>query len=128
MKQILLSDDDEAIRTLYQQLLRDRFTDYGVEVLTDGDSLVGRLEKEVDNVAVVITDNSMPPGPAGSEVIKRYARGSKFGKIPFILVYAGDITLGNEAIQNGAFDFIEKPFNLQQFIGVVQKALDKYKE
>lgn len=128
MKQILLSDDEEAIRDLCKQLLNDKFTSYEVEVLPDGNSLAGRLEEDVGDVALIFTDNSMPPGPTGSEIIKRYNKDSRFSRIPFILCYGGDRNIGEEAVRNGAFDFIEKPFNFQQLISVVQKALDKYKE
>ena len=128
MRKILLSDDNELIRELYKHLFEDKFTGYEVEIFPDGNSLVSRLEKNVNDVFLVFTDNSMPPGPKGSEIIKKYGKYPKFSKIPFVLCYAGDKEIGEEAVQNGAFGFIEKPFDIEQFISIIQKALDRYKE
>ncbi len=128
MKQILLADDEEIIINLYKTLVNDKFPSCEIETFPNGNSLVGRLEKDVSNVILILIDNSMPPGPAGNEIIQKYARDSKFNRIPFILSYGGDICIGDEAIKNGAFGFIQKPVNFSQFMDILQKAVDKYKE
>jgi len=128
MKQILFADDEESIRSIYKIIINNNFPNCEVEIFPDGNSLAGRLEKDVSNVILILTDNSMFPGPKGSEIIQRYARTPKFNGIPFILSYAGDLNIGEDAVKSGAFDFIQKPFNLSQFIELLQKACDGYKK
>mgnify|MGYP001568243633 CR=1 FL=1 len=129
MGQILLADDVEFLRKLYGDIVSSTFPNYEVEFFQNGGSLVERLERGVGNIALILTDNSMPPGPTGSEIIRKYAKSPKFdGTIPFILSYAGDEEIGKKAIEDGAFSFIQKPFDLSQLVDIIQKAFDKYKK
>lgn len=128
MKKILFADDEESIRSICKIIINDKFPDYEVKIFPDGNSLAGRLEKDVSEIILILTDNSMPPGPKGSEIIQKYARTPKFNEIPFVLSYGGNISIGQEAVRNGAFGFIQKPFNIPQFVDILQKAFEKYKK
>lgn len=129
MREILLADDVEFLRKLYRDIVSSTFPNYEVELFQNGDSLAGRLERDVNNIALILTDNNMPPGPTGSEIIRKYAKCPKFnGTIPFILSYAGDEEIGKKAIEDGAFSFIQKPFDISQLVDIIKKAFDKYKK
>jgi DNA-binding NtrC family response regulator len=126
MEKILFAEDEEIIRDMCKVMINDKFPDYEVETFPNGNSLAERLEKDVSNVLLVLTDNSMPPGPRGSEIIHKYARDVKFRDIPFIL-YSGEEELGKRAVKDGAFAFLQKPFDFAPFINLLQKAVDRYK-
>lgn len=126
MKQILIADDDESLRTINRMIVKRDFPDYEIEEFKDGTLLAGRLEQDVSNVCLVLTDNSMP-GVNGSEIIKKYAKTSRFSKIPMILAYGDGESIGKKAIEDGAFDYILKPFRSLEFTALLKKAFDKYK-
>jgi CheY-like chemotaxis protein len=126
MKQIILADDDPVTRNLCKAIINDSFPNYEIETLPSGISLVERLERDLSGVRLVLADNSMPPGPTGSEIIKRYAGDARFKDIPFILTTAGEEEIGIKAVKNGAFAYFLKPFNMLHVIPTLQTALVKY--
>lgn len=118
-KSILLAEDDECIRHLFYEFMKISFPEYEIETFEDGTSLQGRLEKNIENVKVVITDNQMP-GITGSEIIKDYAK-----KVPMVLVYGGKEYIGEEAIKNGAVGYLLKPINpFSKLTEIVQGIVD----
>ena len=119
---ILYAEDNDSIRNLTIESL-EKFEDYNIESFLDGTSLKNRLEKDISDVALVITDNQMP-GYDGFSIIQDYARKEKFEKIPFILCYGGHESIGKMAVVNGAFSYIQKPFTFLQFIKSLQEALN----
>jgi len=124
MKQILFADDDDSIRNLMLNLFKNHFANYEIEAFPDGTSLDSRLERNISNVCLVLTDNSMP-GINGSEIIKKYAKNPSFDKISFILVYGGDEDIGNMAVKKGAFAFINKPYSIEEILSLAEKALNR---
>jgi DNA-binding NtrC family response regulator len=129
MKQIIIADDEEANRHIYSYILEKEFQGYEPELFSNGNSLVGRLEKDVSNVALILTDNRMFPGPTGSEIIKKYANDARFrGLIPFILIFGGDEDIGKKAVEDGAFYYLLKPYGISQLTSILQRALDEYRK
>ncbi len=123
MEKILLAEDDERLRNLFEKIIQDTFPDYGVESFSDGDSLNKRLKEDVEDVRLIVTDNQMP-GMIGSEIIRQYAREPRFERISFVLLYGGNEEIGKRAIENGAFDFIIKPLGMEKYSEVLGKALN----
>jgi DNA-binding NtrC family response regulator len=121
MKKILIADDVDSVRKITLLMLKHHFKDYEIETFEDGSSLNGRLEKDVSDVSLIVTDNSMP-GMKGSEIISKYA-----GKlnIPFILAYADDESIGEKAVEDGAYAFIIKPFNMSDLISLAERAMNR---
>ena len=75
-----------------------------------------------NNYNLVITDMTMPK-QSGIEILN-YIQVNKLA-IPVIIITAyGTISTAVEAIKKGAFDFIEKPFNLDALIFLVERALN----
>ncbi|MBU4070080.1 MAG: response regulator [Nanoarchaeota archaeon] len=117
-KSILLADDNANIRYLFYEFMKISFPEYNVETFEDGIALKGRLEKNIDDIKIIITDNRMPPGNTGSEIIKDYAK-----QIPMILVYGGEKYIGEKAIENGAVGYLLKPIYLQKLAEIVKRVL-----
>lgn len=123
---ILIADDRSPIREYVKGYLEAVFFDYKVEEYENGKALEERLKQEISNpgkVKLLITDNEMPPGRTGSELIRDYSVDLRF---PVIMHYGGERSIGQEAVKNGAFDYLIKglPNNFNQFVEVVGRALN----
>lgn len=118
-------DDDVALR----MILQDALTDVGFEVQTFGQAnLAWQTLVNLSQTAaadelpnVVITDIRMPmmDGLTFSEKMR-----DQFAQIPVIIMTAhADVESAVESYQTGAFDYLPKPFDLDDAIRVVQKAM-----
>jgi DNA-binding NtrC family response regulator len=119
-KFIAIVDDDQAMRESISDYLTR--ANYHVKTYSSGEEL---LTESFDlNISVVVSDLRMP-GKNGMDVLKELR--SKNETLPVILITAhGDIPTAVEAIQNGAFDFIEKPFEPQNLRLMIEQALANY--
>ena len=122
---ILVADDDPSLIKTTEMLIDMGFPGFKIEPFEDGTSLEERLNQDVSDVRLVITDNTMP-GPNGSEIIKSYA--GRLEQIPFILHYSPmEIppgAIGEEAVRNGAFGYLIKTGEIDPFLDLVGRALD----
>jgi len=104
-KRLIIVDDDFDLR----DSLLDFFTHSGFEVATfaSGKEMLAQLNEQFDGV--IVCDLQMP-GMTGLEVVA--ALSEKENPPPLILMTAyGDVPTAVNAIQLGAYDFIEKPFD-----------------
>ncbi len=117
MKSILLIDDDPVVRSLVSGILRKN--GYNVFVAKEGrEGIDLAKEKQPD---LVITDYQMP-GMSGIEVLSKLKEMD--ASLPVIMLTAhGDASLTIKSIQDGAFDFIEKPINAKELLETVKAAL-----
>ncbi len=115
---ILLVEDDVNIATgLRKVMQRDG---YDVRLLTRGDEgLAAGLAETFD---VVITDLKLP-GLDGIELVRQLHLGKP--KLPIVLITAhGTTETAIEATKWGAFDYILKPFEVDELLDVIAKALE----
>lgn len=121
MEKILVIDDDKLVRKLFAVAL----TKSGYEVLEAEDGDKGLLMVHSERPDLVITDYQMP-GKSGLEVLSEIRKLRI--KLPVIMLTAyGDVVLTIKAIQQGAFEYLEKPVNPEILKATVQKALDSVK-
>lgn len=114
---ILVADDDESLR----RVLEFRLHEAGFEVVMAGDGLAALDLFLQRSVECLITDLRMP-GLTGLELLQR--AGAIRSEIPVVVITAyGDMETAVEAMRAGAFDFITKPFNHEQILLTVRKAL-----
>ncbi len=113
---ICLIDDDASARSALERV----FTSEGCEVqgYPDGDSgLQAALEGEFD---CVLTDLRMP-GVSGLELIDKLR--NELPNLPVVLMTAhGTTDTAIEAMRRGAFDYILKPFEMEELLPVVMRA------
>lgn len=117
---ILVADDETNILKVLSALLKKE----GYEVITaeSGEEALARLYEE--GIAVVITDLKMP-GMDGIEFLKNVMRYNS--DIPVVILTAhGTINNAVEAIKIGAFDYLTKPFDREDLMTVVKKAVITY--
>lgn len=119
MPNILIVDDERSIRSTLKEILE--YENYTVEEAKDGEEAVALLTK--NDYDVVLCDIKMPKMD-GMEVL---AKAKEMGKdAQFIMVSAhGSIETAVEATKKGAFDFIQKPPDLNRLLLTVRNALDK---
>lgn len=73
----------------------------------------------------VVTDVRMP-GVDGIELLRRLNSGPEAQKLPVIVMTGhGDVPLAVEAMKLGALDFLEKPFEDERLIGMIETALSQ---
>src|ERR1051325_5571962 len=119
---VLLVDDDVAVRTVLAALLEQA----GItsEQAASGEEALTKLSS--GRVDVMITDLRMP-GLDGMELLARVVQG--FPEVPVIVLTAhGSVSVAVEAMRRGATDFVEKPFDRDDVLEVVQTALLKARE
>ncbi|MDN3556426.1 response regulator transcription factor [Halomonas maura] len=117
---IAVVDDDQALRESLAWLLES----VGLATLAYGD---GEAFLAADPAAhdAILLDVRMP-GLSGLQVQQRLRERGDDTPIIFMTGH-GDVPMAVTALKAGAFDFIEKPFNHQQLIDIVQQALVEHR-
>lgn len=114
---ILLVDDDDSLRRILGFQLSE--AGYAVTSASDGAEGLDRFSHE--EFDCLITDWRMPK-MTGSQLVQQATAVSS--EVPIVVITAfGDVDTAVEALRNGAFDFITKPFNRQEILLTVEKAL-----
>ena len=119
MAKILIVDDEQSIRSTLSEILE--YEKYEVEVAKDGAEGLDKIKQ--GGYDVVLCDIKMPKMD-GMEVLEKAMELG--GDTQFIMISAhGTIETAVDATKKGAFDFIEKPPELNRLLLSVRNALDK---
>ena len=119
MAKVLIVDDEQSIRYVLREILEDE--KYEVADASNGHEAFELLQKEAFDV--VLSDIKMPKMD-GIELLEKVI--SEGIDTQFIMISAhGTIDTALEATRKGAFDFIEKPPDLNRVLLAIRNALDK---
>lgn len=113
---ILVADDDEIARDVINSLLSRE----GYTVITAKDGLDAIRMLRIEDISLVITDLRMP-GSDGIEVLKQSVRTNPDVAVVILTAY-GTLDTTLEAMKEGAYDYLTKPFKGQEIIFVVERA------
>ncbi|HUW65927.1 MAG TPA: sigma-54 dependent transcriptional regulator [Spirochaetia bacterium] len=117
MARILVVDDEDSVRQFLQEVLEDA----GYAVVLASGGLAALDECAEVQFDAVLMDNRMPD-LEGLKALEEL-RGRKL-EVPVILMTAyGTTHTAINAMQLGAFDYITKPFNLEELLGILEKAV-----
>jgi len=118
---ILVADDEKNIR----MVLRNELVAEGVEI-TETDSGQKALDLvEKDEYDIVLLDLNMP-GLGGIEVLKRMKKLDVSAEV-IILTADATVTSAVQAMKLGAYDYLTKPFKLEELMPLIEKAVEKKK-
>ena len=119
MSSIILVDDEQWVRDSARQWLE--LSDF--EVRDFGDARSALAEITPDFEGIVLSDVKMP-GMDGLELQKRV--NAVDSGIPVVLFTGhGDIAMAVGAIRDGAYDFVEKPFDPEQIVETIKRAMER---
>jgi len=119
MSKILVIEDDNKIRSILKEILEEK--NHEVDDAADGVEGYKKLEQGVYDLC--LCDIKMPKMD-GMEVLEK-AKENEIGA-NFIMISAhGTIDVAVEAVKKGAFDFLQKPFDLGRLEITLRNALDK---
>ncbi|HYL80253.1 MAG TPA: sigma-54 dependent transcriptional regulator [Candidatus Acidoferrum sp.] len=118
-ERILIVDDEEQMRDLLVKVLEKN--GYQVAVCGDGGEALAFLEKEP--MDLVVTDVRMP-GMGGMEAL-RAIKELNPEIVVIIMTAFGSIDQAVQAVKDGAYDYINKPFKIDEMLLTIEKALEE---
>ncbi len=119
MPTILVVDDEASIRRTLREILE--YEQFDVEEAEDGEAALSAMQKS--HYDVVLLDVKMPKKD-GMEVLAAASR--DMPEIPIVMISGhGSIETAVEATKLGAFDFVEKPPDLNRLLVTLRNALDR---
>ncbi|PZQ99605.1 MAG: sigma-54-dependent Fis family transcriptional regulator [Cereibacter sphaeroides] len=120
MSSILIVDDERDIRELIGDILRDE--GFTVRLAGSSDACMAEINAEAPALMILdiwLKDSRMD----GIDILKTVRRSNP--DVPVVIISGhGNIEIAVAAIKQGAYDFIEKPFNIDQLMVVVSRAME----
>jgi len=117
---ILIVDDEKDIRELIGDILKDE--GYTIRLAGNSDDCMEQINAELPSLIILdiwLKDSRMD----GIDILKTVKRDNP--DVPVVIISGhGNIEIAVAAIKQGAYDFIEKPFNIDQLMVVVARAME----
>jgi len=117
---ILIVDDEKDIRELIGDILKDE--GFTIRLAGNSDDCMAEINAEPPSLMILdiwLKDSRMD----GIDILKSVKRDNP--DIPIIIISGhGNVEIAVAAIKQGAYDFIEKPFNIDQLMVVVSRAME----
>lgn len=119
LNSVMVVDDESSIRSAVEQWLS--LSGFEVQLFSRADECLAQLPKHFPGV--ILSDVRMP-GMSGLELLAEVQR--RDADLPVILLTGhGDVPMAVEAMRDGAYDFLEKPFSPETLLSSLRRALDK---
>ncbi|ROL72941.1 DNA-binding response regulator [Pseudomonas protegens] len=119
LNSVIVVDDEASIRTAVEQWLS--LSGFEVQLFSRAEDCLAQLPKNFPGV--ILSDVRMP-GISGLELLTQVQRLDP--DLPIILLTGhGDVPMAVEAMRDGAYDFLEKPFSPDTLLSSLRRALDK---
>ncbi|WP_445181161.1 sigma-54-dependent transcriptional regulator [Pseudomonas sp. McL0111] len=119
LNSVIVVDDESSIRNAVEQWLS--LSGFEVQLFSRAEECLAALPAHFPGV--IISDVRMP-GLSGLELLAEVQR--RDADLPVILLTGhGDVPMAVEAMRDGAYDFLEKPFSPETLLGSLRRALDK---
>mmetsp|Transcript_27836 Transcript_27836/g.51930 ORF Transcript_27836/g.51930 Transcript_27836/m.51930 type:complete len:471 (-) Transcript_27836:367-1779(-) len=120
MSDILIVDDERDIRELISDILEDE--GYATRLAGNSDDAMGEINAQAPALMILdiwLKDSRMD----GIDILKAVKRDNP--DVPVVIISGhGNIEIAVAAIKQGAYDFIEKPFNIDQLLVVIRRAME----
>ena len=120
--EVFVVDDDAAVRDSLRWLVES--ANHPATAFADGDTFLNAFQPQ--GPGCVVTDVRMP-GMDGLSLLKQTVQRSRM--MPVIVITGhGDIQMAVEAMKDGAFDFVEKPFEEKDLLNIIEAAITESTE
>ena len=123
MGDILIVDDERDIRELISDILKDE--GYTTRLAANSDECMAQVNSDPPSLMILdiwLKDSNMD----GIDILKTVKQDRP--EIPIVIISGhGNIEIAVAAIKQGAYDFIEKPFNIDQLLVVIRRAMETSK-
>jgi len=123
MSDILITDDERDIRELISDILQDE--GFTTRLAGNSDDCMAEIAKAPPALMILdiwLKDSNMD----GIDILKSVKR--DYPDIPIVIISGhGNVEIAVAAIKQGAYDFIEKPFNIDQLMVVIRRAMETSK-
>ena len=120
MSDILIVDDERDIRELISEILIDE--GYTTRLAGTADDAMREVTSQSPGLLILdiwLKDSDMD----GIDILKKVK--SEYPEVPVVIISGhGNIEIAVAAIKQGAYDFIEKPFNIDQLLVVIRRAME----
>lgn len=120
MGDILIVDDERDIRELVSDILEDE--GFTTRLAGTSDECMAQVVKEQPALMILdiwLKDSSMD----GIDILKVIKK--DYPDVPVVIISGhGNVEIAVAAIKQGAYDFIEKPFNIDQLLVVIRRAME----
>ncbi len=120
MSDILIVDDERDIRELISDILEDE--GFATRLAGNSDDAMAAINQEAPALMILdiwLKDSRMD----GIDILKATKRDNP--DVPVVIISGhGNIEIAVAAIKQGAYDFIEKPFNIDQLLVVIRRAME----
>ena len=120
MSDILIVDDERDIRELISDILQDE--GFATRLAGNSDDAMSEINTEAPALIILdiwLKDSRMD----GIDILKTVKRDNP--DVPVVIISGhGNIEIAVAAIKQGAYDFIEKPFNIDQLLVVIRRAME----
>ena len=122
MKTVWILDDDKSIRWVFEKALSRAKLSF--KSFSNTNEAINQFNHEIPSV--IVSDIRMP-GESGIDFLTKVKE--KFPQIPIIIMTAySDLDTAVSAFQQGAFEYIAKPFDIDKVIEIINQALEQTKE
>ncbi|UVL60638.1 sigma-54 dependent transcriptional regulator [Pseudomonas sp. B21-032] len=119
LNSVMVVDDEASIRTAVEQWLS--LSGFNVQLFSRAEDCLEQLPGHFPGV--ILSDVRMP-GMDGLQLLEQLQASD--ADLPVILLTGhGDVPMAVEAMRNGAYDFLEKPFSPEALLGSLRRALEK---
>ena len=125
MHRILIADDDAGIRSLLREFLEDE--GYEVAEAANGVEVLSALRSRTDASPDLVLMDVRMPDKTGLEVLREAPESARrAGHLPIIVITGyGTSNVAIDAMQFGAYDYLVKPFDLDEVRGMVERFFDR---
>ena len=120
MSDIIIVDDERDIRELISEILIDE--GYSTRLAGTSEDAMREITSQPPGLLILdiwLKDSDMD----GIDILKKVK--SEYPEVPVVIISGhGNIEIAVAAIKQGAYDFIEKPFNIDQLLVVIRRAME----
>ena len=122
-EEILIVDDNTDIRNIINELIID--AGYKTRLAANYNQALAEIDKNLPEVAII--DVKLDKGDNDGIELLSYIK-SKNNDVPVIIISGhANIEMAVKSLHNGAFEFIEKPFDQERLLNFVKRAVENYK-